>query len=221
MSQVCHAEPARHHARPVNAHWVWAGKSRRRLLSGQDAAASLSSDRVTLFARVAKLLTALDVSLWKLALLAAMPTAIAALALLSPHHLLSREMTWDLLFNLAGAWHLQFGHVPHVDFHEPVGQLNFLLTEAGFLWFGPTPRAFLAGVVLVTLAIFATSHFVAWRRLPLLPATIFVVFACLLVLMPANVGDHPNVYSFAMSYNRYGWCAFAVLPVILFPPPPD
>jgi hypothetical protein len=190
-------------------------------LSGQDAAASLSSDRFALFARVATLLTALDVSLSMLVLLAAVPTAIAAWALLAPPHLLSREMTWDLLFNLAGAWHLHFGHVPHVDFHEPVGQLNFLLTEAGFLLVGPTPRAFLAGVALVTLAIFVTSTFVAWRRLPLLPAAIFVVFACLLVLMPANVGDHPNVYSFAMSYNRYGWSAFAVLALILFLPPHD
>jgi hypothetical protein len=50
-------------------------------------------------------------------------------------------MTWDLLFNLAGAWHLRFGHVPHVDFHEPVGQLNFLLTEAGFLLVGPSPTS--------------------------------------------------------------------------------
>jgi hypothetical protein len=39
--------------------------------------------------------------------------------------------------------------------------------------------------------------------------------------MPANVGDHPNVYSFAMSYNRYGWSAFTVLALILFLPPHD
>jgi hypothetical protein len=46
-----------------------------------------------------------------------------------------------------------------------------------------------------------------------------VVFACLLVLMPANVGDRPNAYSFAMSYNRYGWSATAILFLILFLPP--
>jgi hypothetical protein len=170
---------------------------------------------------VAVALTALDVSPWKLVLLAGLPTSIAAWALLSPDHLLSREMTWDLLFNFAGAWHLQFAHVPHVDFHEPVGQLNFLLTQAGFFFLGPTPRAFLVGVVITALAIFAAACFAAWRRLPLLPAAIFVVFACLMVLMPANVGDQPNAYSFAMSYNRYGWSAFAVLALILFLPPHD
>jgi len=42
-----------------------------------------------------------------------------------------------------GAWHLQHGHVPHVDFHEPVGQLNFVLTQLGFQLIGPTPFAFL------------------------------------------------------------------------------
>jgi hypothetical protein len=190
-------------------------------LPGRDAAASLSASRSTRLRGVEKALTALDVGLWRLIVVSALPTAAAAWALLSPDLLLSREMTWDLLFNLAGAWHLHFGHVPHVDFHEPVGQLNFLLTEAGFLFFGPTPRAFLAGVVMVTLAIFAAAAFVAWRRLPLLPAAIFIVFACFLVLMPANVGDQPNVYSFAMSYNRYGWSALAVLALIVFLPPHD
>lgn len=38
-----------------------------------------------------------------------------------------------------------------------------------------------------------------------MPAEPFVVFVCLLVLRPANVGDPPNAYSFAMVYNRYGW----------------
>jgi hypothetical protein len=189
-------------------------------LLGQKAG-SLSAPQATRIGRVATALTALDVSPWKLVLLAALPTVLAAWALLSPDLLLSREMTWDLLFNLAGAWHLRFGHVPHVDFHEPVGQLNFLLTEAGFFFFGLTPRAFLAGVVVTTLAIFGAACFAAWRRLPLLPAAIFVVFACLMVLMPANIGDQPNAYTFAMSYNRYCWSALAVVALIVFLPPHD
>jgi len=50
----------------------------------------------------------------------------------SPNLVVSHQMTWDFLYNLSGAWHLQHGHVPHVDFHEPVGQLNFVLTQLGF-----------------------------------------------------------------------------------------
>ena len=40
----------------------------------------------------------------------------AALLLIAPGAVLSRDMTWDLLFNLSGAWHIHNGHVPHVDF---------------------------------------------------------------------------------------------------------
>jgi hypothetical protein len=125
----------------------------------------------------------------------------------------------DLLFNLAGAWQLHFGHVPHVDYHDPVGQLHFLLTAAGFHFFGPSPRAILVGMIIVAAVLFAAGCFVAWRRLPLLPAAVFVVFCCLLVMMPANVGEAPNAYSFAMSYNRYGWSALSILTLMLFLPP--
>ncbi|MCW5733201.1 MAG: hypothetical protein KIS73_03720 [Enhydrobacter sp.] len=147
------------------------------------------------------------------------PIALATWALLSPPLILSTEMTWDLLFNLAGAWHLWFGHVPHVDYHEPVGFLTFLLTEAGFWLIGPSPRAILVGMTIVAGVLFTIAIPVAARRLTLLPAALFVVFVCLIVLRPANVGDHPDAYSFAMGYNRYGWAAMAVLGLMLFEPP--
>ena len=158
-------------------------------------------------------------SLASLVVLAGVPVLAAAWALLSSGRVLSHEMTWDLLFNLAGAWHLHHGHVQHIDFHEPVGPLNFLLTALGFRLVGPTPLAFVAGSLIAAVAVFAAASLAAWRRLPLLPAVLFVVFASLLVLMPANVGDPPGAYSFAMSYNRYGWSAFAILALILFLPP--
>lgn len=159
-----------------------------------------------------------NATLAPLLLIAGLPVVAAAWVLLAPARLISAEMTWDLLFNLAGAWHLRFGHVPHVDFHEPVGTLTFLLTQAGFWLVGPTPKAVAAGMVIVTVAIFAMAGFAAWRRLSLFPAVLFVVFVCMLVLRPANVGDQPNAFSFAMAYNRYGWSGLAVLALILFQP---
>ncbi|SJZ73866.1 hypothetical protein SAMN02745126_02096 [Enhydrobacter aerosaccus] len=160
-----------------------------------------------------------DAPLAAVLLLAALPVLIGIWDLLSPPLVLSQEMTWDLLFNLAGAWQMYLGHVPHVDFHEPVGQLNFALTAMGFNVVGVGPRAFLAGAILMTGVIFLSASIVAWRRLPALPAAIFVAFVSLLALMPANVGDEPNAYSFAMSYNRYGWSCIAILFLILFLPP--
>lgn len=163
----------------------------------------------------AGLLTA-DTSLARLSVAAAVPVVVAAWALLSPDRLLSREMSWDLLFNLSGAWHLHYGHVAHVDFHDPVGELNFFLTALGFAIAGPAPHAFLVGVTIITSFLFTTAVIVAWRRLTLVPAAIFVVFVCFLALRPANIGDLPTAYSFAMSYNRYGWSAVAVLTLLLF-----
>src|SRR6185436_20880212 len=71
--------------------------------------------------------------------------AVAAWLLWSPGHLYSREMTWDQLFNLEGAWQIEQGQIPHVDFHEPLGMLGFTLTSFGFHVVGFTPRAFLVG----------------------------------------------------------------------------
>jgi hypothetical protein len=153
--------------------------------------------------------------------LAALPVLAAAALVLSTDVLLSREMTWDLLFNLAGAWHLLKGHIPHLDFHEPVGALNFLLTRIGFALVGCTPFAFVAGAILVALAMFVSATAAAIVRLTFLPALLFVAFVSLLVLMPANIGDKPNAYSFAMSYNRYGWSALSILTLIFFLPRRD
>jgi len=153
--------------------------------------------------------------------LAGVPVVVAATLVISTDVLLSREMTWDLLFNLAGAWHLLNGHVPHLDFHEPVGALNFLLTRIGFALVGCTPFAFVAGAILVALAVFAAATAAAIVRLRFLPALLFVAFASLLVLMPANIGDKPDAYSFAMSYNRYGWSALSILTLIFFLPRRD
>ena len=154
-----------------------------------------------------------------LVLASGVPVLAAAWAVLSPAHLVSSEMTWDLMFNLAGAWHLWFGHVPHVDFHEPVGTLTFLLTEAGFWLTGPSPKAVPVGMTIVAAVLFAIACLATARRLTLLPGVLFVVFVCLIVLRPANVGDHPNAYSFAMAYNRYGWSGLSVLALLLFEPP--
>jgi hypothetical protein len=154
-----------------------------------------------------------------LLVLSGLPVLAAAWAVLSPPVMLSKAMAQDLLFNLSGAWHVYSGHVAHVDFHDASGRLSFLLTALGFHLLGPTPFAFLVNVAIMGAVLFAASFLAAMRRLPLLPAVLFVVFATLLALMPANVGDRPEHYTFAMSYNRYGWSAYSILALILFVPP--
>jgi len=128
-------------------------------------------------------------------------------------------MTVDLLFNLSGAWRLLHEHVPHVDYHDPVGALSFLLTRLGFYIVGPSPQAFLVGEMMFLAFIFITAVIAASRRLPPVPALLFVLYVALLVLLPANIGDQPNAYTFAMSYNRWCWSALTTLCLVLFLPP--
>jgi hypothetical protein len=153
------------------------------------------------------------------ALIAGILVTIAACLLAVPSRIVSREMTWDLLFNLEGAWHLHNGHVPHVDFHDPLGSLHFALTAIGFKLVGLSPHAFIVGELLAVAALFAAALVAVRRRLPLLPAVLFVVFVCQLVLMPINIGDSIRTFTFAMTYNSIGWSALTVLCLILFLPP--
>src|SRR4051812_3690098 len=102
-----------------------------------------------------------------LILCSGLPLLIGGGAMLLSPVVLSREMTWDFLFNLAGAWHVHLGQAAHVDFHDPLGALNFHLTALGFRLLGPQPAAFLVGTVMVTAAISTAAALVAWRRLPL------------------------------------------------------
>ncbi len=150
---------------------------------------------------------------------ACLPALAGVAMLMAPGRLFSREMTWDLLYNLEGAWHLHNGHVAHVDFHTPLGALAFELTRMGFAIAGAVPQAALAGPLILLVPALAAAALVAARRLPLLPAVVFTVYVTLLVLMPANAGDSPNAYSLAMSYNRWGWSALTVLCLGLFVPP--
>jgi hypothetical protein len=155
------------------------------------------------------------------ALIAGAIVAVGACLLALPGRIVSREMTWDLLFNLEGAWHLHNGQAAHVDFHDPLGVLNFALTAIGFELVGVSPRAFIVGELLAVAALFASAVVAARGRLPLLPGVLFVVFVCQMVLKPVNIGENIQDFTFAMAYNAMGWSALTVLGVILFLPPRD
>jgi hypothetical protein len=165
--------------------------------------------------------TAVRTSPMYLVLLSVLPVGLAMWAMLSPEVVLSNDMTWDFVYNLSGAWHLWNGQTEHVDFHDPLGLLSFVPTVLGFELVGLTPAAFLVGACLIAAVAFASASLAAMRRLPLVPAGLFVVFVSLLALRPANVGESLTAYTFAMSYNRYGWSLLAVLTLILFVPPRD
>jgi hypothetical protein len=125
-------------------------------------------------------------------------------------------MTWDLLFNLEGAWSLWNGQLLHVDVHDPLGIVTFGLTLLGFHIAGISPRAFLVGETLYVVAMLGASICIFPRRLPLAAAAVATLYVVLLVLVPINPGDPIELYSFAMSYNRLGWSALTLLFAVLF-----
>ena len=145
--------------------------------------------------------------------------SLGAWVLLASGLVLSREMTWDLLFNLAGAWHIEHGHVPHRDFHDPLGPLSFALTNLGFRFAGPTAMAFIVGELIALAMLFPVAVVAAAGRLAPLPAFLVVLYVGLLILQPANVGDLLYAYSFAMLYNRWAWAALTILGLLLFVDP--
>ncbi|MFV3130387.1 hypothetical protein [Niveispirillum sp. KHB5.9] len=151
-----------------------------------------------------------------LILLAGLPLLLAGWALLAPDIVLSDHNVLDLLFNLSGAWQFQSGRVQHVDFHDAIGPLNFLLTLAGFQIVGFKASAFLVGQLLIAMVLFGVATAAAYRRLPLAASVVFVLFVTLLAMMPTNVGQPLNAFTFAMAYNRYGWSAISILCLILF-----
>ncbi|MBS0548186.1 MAG: hypothetical protein JSR24_10565 [Proteobacteria bacterium] len=154
-----------------------------------------------------------------LTLLAAAIVAVSAWLLAAAPRIVSRQMTWDMLFNIAGAWSIHNGHVPHVDFHDPLGSLSFRFTAIGFWFTGPSVWAFIAGEIVATAGLFVVALIAAGRRLPVVPAAVFIAYVCLLVLMPINVGEPVGDFTFAMDYNAMGWSGLGVLSFILFVPP--
>jgi hypothetical protein len=138
--------------------------------------------------------------------------------ILSPGVVYSKASTWDLLFILEGAWRLYTGQVLHVDFHYPIGTLPFSITVLGFYLVGVKPIAFVVGECVLAAVFTGLAIAAVKDRLPALPGFLFVSTCTLLVLVPVNTGD-VDTYTFAMSYNRFGWSAVSILCLLLFVEP--
>jgi hypothetical protein len=136
--------------------------------------------------------------------------------MLSPGVIYSSDKTWDLLFNLEGAWRLYTGQVLHVDFHDPLGTLPFAITALGFQLVGIKPIAFVVGECVLAVALMALAIVAVKDRLPTLPGFLFVSMCVELVLVPVTIGDEPSRFTFAMGYNRLGWSAVSILCLLLF-----
>jgi hypothetical protein len=140
----------------------------------------------------------------------------SVLLMLSAGVIHSNAATWDLLFNLEGAWRLYTGQVLHVDFHDVLGDLPFAITALGFQIIGLKPIAFVVGECVLAAVFTAFAIVTVKDRLPTVPAFLFIFMNVLLILVPTVIGDWPVEFTFAMAYNRFGWSATSILFLILF-----
>lgn len=152
---------------------------------------------------------------WSLA-----PCLLAAAAVFGPDILYVNRWDQDLLYNLDAAWRILHGQVPHVDFHEPVGRLNFLLTLAGFHLVGFSVFAYPAGELLILAPLAVMAALIARDRLPLGPAVLFTTFVALPALLPGEPLYYAH-FQFTMGYNRFGWSGLCLVWLALFTPPGD
>jgi hypothetical protein len=148
----------------------------------------------------------------------ALIAAAAAGLLALPGQTVSAKYLNDLMIFLDGAHRIAWGQVPHVDFHTPMGPLTNLLPAAGLLLTGSLGAAMPLGVGLLIVALAPVmGHVLASRLHPAL-ALPTAVYLALILAAPTNLGEPPQVLSFAMFYNRIGWAALALLLVMVLPP---
>lgn len=142
-------------------------------------------------------------------------TIAAVLLRNGPVHIMA---PWDIFIVLDGAWRILGGQIPHTDFYNPIGPITYLLTSTG-MRITPSLSSVVYGNLiflgLITIWIFLVSH----RRLTGLHGFLFTIFIALLVVAVRPLGYDPEITTYAMIYNRYGWALFSLLLVQLFMAP--
>ncbi len=126
---------------------------------------------------------------------------------------------WDVMQILDDAWRMYNGQVPHVDFHNPIGDLTYLLVLFGMKVGKPSVSAICYGIVLLLAAIVPWTWAIASRRLPACVAFVLTVFLGFLLLAPRPLSYGIRETTYAMLYNREGYIFLSMLMLALFLPP--
>lgn len=126
---------------------------------------------------------------------------------------------WDVLLLLDGGYRMAEGQAPGADFTNPIGPLVYGLVSVGMrLQSVPSLAAVGYGTLIFLAGVAPLAWFVARRRLPAPYAAAFTVFLALMVVAVRPLGYAPEVTSYAMLYNRFGWVLYAVLAVLVLLP---
>jgi hypothetical protein len=126
---------------------------------------------------------------------------------------------WDIILLLDGAWRITIGHIPHQDFHNPIGPLTYELIALGMQITGPRLASIAVATAVFQVCISAWTWAVARRRVPAYLAALFALYLGMLCVAPHPLGWDYRQTTYAMIYNRFGWALISVLFLQLFIPP--
>lgn len=111
----------------------------------------------------------------------------------------------DMFIFLDGAWRVLNGQRPQVDFNSNLGPMVYLFTAAGFALTHQAAHAVAVAQVLFSAIVALFTGYIAFRRMPQVPAMLVTVTAVLIAMCPTNTGEEPLFLTYAMIYNRVGF----------------
>lgn len=143
---------------------------------------------------------------------------LIGLVLVLPGQTVTTKYVNDLFIFLEGAYRIQTGQVPNVDFRSSLGPIAYYIPALGLALGGSLGAAMPLGMGLTTLGFaLIASHVIATRMRPALGLPL-ALYLLLIVAVPMNPGEGIADLSFAMFYNRIGWAALGLLLVMYLPP---
>jgi len=133
------------------------------------------------------------------------------------------DMAWDMMLMLDGAYRLQYGQMPHVDYVSPFGIFPIWLVSLGMKIGGLNANALAYGGALGLVFFTLLAWFIAARRLSgFFAFSLSLLVGCLFVASrPLSFGLLYYFFefshaSYAMWYNRVGWALLSILAIQAF-----
>jgi hypothetical protein len=125
----------------------------------------------------------------------------------------------DLFIFLDGAWRIINGQRPQVDFNSNLGPLMYLFTAGGLLLTHQAVHAAAVAQTAFAAIIALLTAYIAFRRMPQVPAILVTLAAVLITMSPCNTGEEPFFITYAMLYNRVGFGFLAFILIEATQPP--
>lgn len=117
----------------------------------------------------------------------------------------------DVFILLDGAWRLIDGQEPHKDFSSPIGVFTYYVGASGMRIAGLGLQGYAAGNAIVLAVFGGWSVWTAFTRFAPARAAMFAALVILVIAATRPLGYAPDVLSYAMLYNRYGWALLILL----------